>query len=66
MAINHTIGQNYLVKGAFKDRIIILFCSMTESDVWTWAHIHHKVMHIHFSNLKNPNVLGALGVWCKV
>jgi hypothetical protein len=30
------------------------------------AHIHHKVMHIHFANLKNPNVLGALGVWCQV
>jgi hypothetical protein len=39
---------------------------MSEGNVWTWAHIHYKAMHIHFANLKNPNVLGALGVWSKV
>jgi hypothetical protein len=38
-------------------------CSMIEVNVWTWAHIHHKVMHTHLANLKNPSVLGALGVW---
>jgi len=43
------------------------FCrSMTKANVWTWVHIHHKVMYIHFANLKNPSVLGGLGVWCKV
>ncbi len=36
---------------------------MTKGNVWTWTHIHHKVMHIHIANLRNPNVLGALGVW---
>jgi hypothetical protein len=39
---------------------------MTKGNVWTWAHIHHKVMHIHFANLKNSSVLGVLSVWCKV
>ncbi len=40
---------------------------MTKGNVWTWAHIHHKVMHIHIANLINPNVLGAnLCVWWKV
>jgi hypothetical protein len=39
---------------------------MSEGNVWTWVHIHHKVMHICFVNLKNSNVFGALGVWCKV
>ncbi len=59
MAINHTIGQNL--------RHIYNFCySMTKGNVWTWAHINHKAMHIDFTNLKNPNILGALGVWCKV
>jgi hypothetical protein len=37
---------------------------MNEGNVW--VHIHHKVMHIHFTNLKTSNVLGALGVWFKV
>ncbi len=39
---------------------------MTKGNVWTWFHIHHKVMHVHFANLKNPNVLGVLvfGVRC--
>jgi hypothetical protein len=32
---------------------------MTKGNVWTWAHIHHKAMHIDFTNLKNPNILGA-------
>jgi hypothetical protein len=36
---------------------------MIEGNVWTWAHIYHKVMHIHIANLRNPNVLGALGFW---
>jgi len=34
--------------------------SMIEGNVWTWA---HKVMHTHLANLRNPSVLGALGVW---
>jgi hypothetical protein len=38
---------------------------MTKGNVWTWAHIHHKVMHIHIANLINPNVLGVLSVWWK-
>jgi hypothetical protein len=38
---------------------------MIEGNVWTCPHIYHKVMHIHFSNLRNPNVFGALGVWWK-
>jgi hypothetical protein len=38
-------------------------CFMIEGNVWTWAHIHHKVMHIHIANLRNSNVLGALGFW---
>jgi hypothetical protein len=38
---------------------------MIEGNVWTWAHIYHKVMHIHIANLRNPNVLGALGFWWK-
>jgi hypothetical protein len=37
-------------------------CSMIEGNVWTWAHIYHKVMHTHLANLRNPRVLGALGV----
>jgi len=41
-------------------------CSMTKDNVWTWAHIRHKVMYKHFANLKNSSVLGVLGVWCKV
>jgi hypothetical protein len=64
MAINHTIGQNCLVKGGILRHNYIFCCSMIEGNVW--AQIHHKVMHIHFANLKNPNVIGALGVWCKV
>ncbi len=35
---------------------------MIKGNVWIWVHIHHKIMHIHFANLKNQNVLGALGV----
>ncbi len=36
---------------------------MIKGNVWTWTHIHHKVMHVYIANLRNPNVLGALGVW---
>jgi hypothetical protein len=36
---------------------------MTEGNVWTWTHIHHKIMHIDVVNIRNPNVFGALGVW---
>ncbi len=63
MAINHTIGQNCLMKGGILRQNYNSCCSMTEGNVWTWAHKHHKVMHIHLASLRNPNVLGALGVW---
>jgi hypothetical protein len=59
MAINQIIGQHCLVKGGILRHNYNFCYFITKGNVWTWVHIHHKIMQIHFGNLKNPNVLGV-------